>query len=411
MHLSYCTNVHPAEDLDGVLAQLAAYAGPVREAAGLDVLGVGLWLPARVALGLDGSASDVARLRGTLADLGLEVRTLNAFPYGGFHSEVVGRSVYRPTWAERARLQYTQACARVLAALLPDDAAGSISTLPLAWRAPWTPADDDESARALATLSRDLRDLADRTGKVVRIAVEPEPGCVLDTVDDVVGWLAARTDPAGPAERRIDPEHVGVCLDTCHLAVSFADPAGAVRRIADAGLRVVKVQASAALHVDEPGRAKSRAAVARFAEPRYLHQVRERTPSGTVLAADDLGEALGTAPGRPGLPGEGPWRVHFHVPLHARPEPPLAATTGVLREAVAAVRATPHGDEAHLDVETYTWTVLPAGAAGPGLTGPGGPGGTGGPGGDDDGLVAGIAAELRWAREHLTDAREKEIVG
>ncbi|MBL0887671.1 metabolite traffic protein EboE [Myceligenerans indicum] len=392
MHLSYCTNVHPAEDVDGVVAQLATYAGPVREAAGLDVLGVGLWLPAQVAHRLDTTPTDLDRLRGALADHGLEVRTLNAFPYGGFHSAVVGRSVYRPTWAERARLQYTQACARVLAALLPGGAAGSISTLPLAWRAPWTPADDDESARALAGLSRDLRELADRTGHVVRIAVEPEPGCVLDTVDDVVRWLAARTDAGLAPEQRIDPEHVGVCLDACHLAVSFADPAGAAGRVADAGLRVVKVQASAALQVDDPGQEASRAAVARFAEPRYLHQVRERTPSGTVLAADDLDEALGTARGRPGLPGTGPWRVHFHVPLHARPAPPLASTTGVLREAVAAVHATPHGREAHLDVETYTWTVLPAGVAGLGD--------------EPGGLVAGIAAELRWARENLTADEE-----
>ncbi|GAB3165402.1 metabolite traffic protein EboE [Myceligenerans halotolerans] len=396
MHLSYCTNVHPAEDVDGVVAQLGAYAGPVRAAAGLDVLGVGLWLPARVAHRLDTSPADLDRLRGALADHGLEVRTLNAFPYGGFHTEVVGRSVYRPTWAERARQQYTLACARVLTRLLPEGAAGSISTLPLAWRAPWTPADDEESTRSLAALARELRALADRTGNVVRVAVEPEPGCVLDTVDDVVRWLAARTDAGLPAERWIDPEHVGVCLDTCHLAVSFADPAAAVRRITDAGLRVVKVQASAALQVDEPGRDAARAAVGRFAEPRYLHQVRERTTSGGVLAADDLDEALGTARGRPGLPGDGPWRVHFHVPLHARPQPPLASTTGVLREAVAAVRATPHGHEAHLDVETYTWSVLPAGVAGLDS--------------DGDGLVAGIAAELRWARENLLDDRPAAAV-
>ncbi|MGO1294809.1 MAG: hypothetical protein ACTMIE_11870, partial [Cellulosimicrobium funkei] len=82
------------------------------------------------------------------------------------------------------------------------------------------------------------------------------------------------------------------------------------------------------------------------------------------------------------LPAEGPWRVHFHVPLHHEPAAPLAATTDVLRAAVDAVRAAPHGDEAHLDVETYTWAVLPEGAA-------------------TDSLVAGIAAELRWATTHL----------
>jgi sugar phosphate isomerase/epimerase len=398
MLLSYCTNVHPAEDLDGVIDQLGRYSGPVREAAGLDTLGVGLWLPAELAHRLDRSAADRERLRAALAENRLQVHTLNAFPYGGFHREVVKLAVYSPTWAERARLDYVLACGRVLADLLPDDeqVTGSISTLPLAWRAPWTQADDDEATRAFATLSAELRELAERTGRTVRVAVEPEPGCVLDTVEDVVSWLAARTKAERPDDRRIDPEYVGVCLDTCHLAVSFADPAGAVRRITDAGLRVVKVQASAALEVADPSAPGARDAVGRFVEQRYLHQVRELAPSGEVLASDDLPVALGNADRRPGLPGDGPWRVHFHVPLHHEPDAPLTATTGVLRDAVAAVRAAPHGTEAHLDVETYTWSVLPDSVLG-GV-------GDGALAADADGaggLVAGIAAELRWAGEHL----------
>lgn len=378
MPLSYCTNVHPAEDLDGVLAQLHRYAGPVREAAGLDTLGVGLWLPADLAHRLAASPADRARLRDALARHRLTVHTLNAFPYGGFHADVVKHAVYRPTWADPARAAYTLACAEVLADLLPDGVDGSISTLPLAWREPWSAADDAAATAALADVSAGLRDLAVRTGRTVRLAVEPEPGCVLDTVDDVAGWLGARLG-AGPGQ--IDPEHVGVCLDTCHLAVSFADPVAAVRRIRQAGLRVVKVQASAALHVADPADPVARAAVARFAEQRYLHQVRERS-GGAVHAADDLPEAL------TGLPSAGPWRVHVHVPLHHRPAAPLAATTDVLRDAVTAVLRGPHGDEAHLDVETYTWSVLPDELAARAA----------------DDLVAGIAAELRWAVDHL-DAR------
>jgi hypothetical protein len=221
-------------------------------------------------------------------------------------------------------------------------------------------------------------------------------------VEDVVAWLAARTGPEVPDDRRIDPEYVGVCLDTCHLAVSFADPAGAVRRITDAGLRVVKVQASAALEVADLSAPGARDAVGRFVEQRYLHQVRELAPSGDVLASDDLPVALGNADRRPGLPGEGPWRVHFHVPLHHEPDAPLTATTGVLRDAVAAVRAAPHGAEAHLDVETYTWSVLPDGVLGAaaGADRAAGAGGVAGAHGAA-GLVAGIAAELRWAGEHL----------
>jgi len=377
MPLSYCTNVHPAEDLDGVLGQLDRYAGPVREAAGLDTLGVGLWLPADLAHRLAASPDDRDRLRAALARHRLTVHTLNAFPYGGFHAEVVKHAVYTPTWADPDRAAYTLACAEVLADLLPEGVDGSISTLPLAWREPWTPADDAAATAALAAVSAGLRELAARTGRTVRLAVEPEPGCVLDTVADVVGWLEPRLG-AGPGQ--IDPEHVGVCLDTCHLAVSFADPVAAVRRIRQAGLRVVKVQASAALHVEDPADPVSRAAVARFAEPRYLHQVRERS-GGAVHAADDLPDALAAG----GLPGAGAWRVHVHVPLHARPAAPLSATTDVLRDAVTAVLRGPHGDAAHLDVETYTWAVLPDDLAARAA----------------DDLVAGIAAEVRWAVDHL----------
>lgn len=370
MRLSYCTNVHPAEDLDGVIRQLREYSGPIRRRAGLEVLGVGLWLPAGLARQLAGDADDRAVLREVLTEEGLQLHTINAFPYGGFHNEVVKLDVYRPTWAERERLEYTLNCAEVLAALLPENTDGSISTLPLAWREPWTQNDDDDATSAFAELSSRLRNLRERTGRTVRIAVEPEPGCVLDTVADVVSWLGARVD------RGIDPEFVGLCVDTCHLAVSFADPADAANQIEAAGLRVVKVQASAALHVPDPTSAAARAALRTFAEPRYLHQVRERGAAG-VLAADDLAEALDQ------LPAEAPWRVHFHIPLHHVPAAPLETTVSVLQQTVAEIARRPYGHEVHLDIETYTWSVLPGGQVG---------------------IVDGIAAEIGWAESHLLAA-------
>jgi sugar phosphate isomerase/epimerase len=358
MTLSYCTNVHPAEDLPGVLAQLDRYAVPVRERFGAE-LGLGLWLSAPVAKALAEDAGSRAGLRAALDARGLVVRTLNAFPYGGFHQEVVKHRVYHPDWTTTARRDYTLDCATVLADLLPEGGRGSISTLPLAWRQPWSP---DEHARALAGIGEaaaGLRALADRTGRTVRLAVEPEPGCVVDDVADAVRLLAGR----------VDEEFVGLCLDTCHLAVSFADPAAAVRSIADAGLRVVKVQASAALELADP--ADARTVLAPFAEPRYLHQVRALV-DGRVHRADDLPEAFTD------LPADGPWRVHFHVPLHADPPAPLRSTTDVLRQAMAAVREVGH--EPDVEVETYTWSVLPGGV---------------------DDLAEGIAAELRWARQNL----------
>lgn len=372
MELSYCTNVHPAEDLAGVLTQLDAFAGPARRAAGLEELGVGLWLPADLARQLAESVEDREQLRHRLEANGLVLRTVNAFPFAAFHAEVVKLDVYLPDWSDPRRAAYTLDCARVLAAFLPEGSAGSISTLPLGWREPWTEESDRLAFAALAHVSDSLRALREETGRTVRIAIEPEPGCVLDTVSDVVEWLSPRLGPEG--SDGIDPEFIGVCLDTCHLAVSFADPAAAVRQIADAGLRVVKVQASAALHVADPADVESREAVSTFVEQRYLHQTRELSADGTVLAADDLPEALSE------LPACGPWRVHFHVPLHLAPRAPLTATTDVLTAALEAVRGIPHGEEAHVDVETYTWSVLPDGV---------------------EDLVEGIAGEVRWAATEL----------
>ncbi|PPG32670.1 metabolite traffic protein EboE [Rathayibacter sp. AY2B9] len=372
MHLSYCTNVHPAEDLAGVVRQLDVYAGPARVAAGLALVGVGLWIPRDLAARLVASAEDRAVLRAALQRNGLEVRTLNAFPYAAFHAEVVKLDVYRPDWTTPERLQYTIDCARILADLLPAGADGSISTLPLGWREGWGREQDEAACRNLARLVEELRDLRRSTGHAIRLAIEPEPGCILDTVDDVVDWLHPRIGV-------VDPAYVGVCLDTCHLAVSFADPVSAVRRIRDAGLRVVKVQASAALHLEDPS---GRAALTPFVEKRYLHQTRENGIDG-VLRVDDLPEALGT------LPGTGPWRVHFHVPLHHRPEAPLSATTAVLAEAVSAVDAAWPYDEIHLDVETYTWSVL---ADAP------------------SDLSTGIGAELAWAAAHLLTPASREAL-
>lgn len=357
--LSYCTNVHPATDVTGLLDQLDRYAVPIRDRLDRSSLGVGLWLPANVVRELLTTPAKLTRLRHELTARGLRVVTLNAFPYGGFHDDVVKHAVYRPDWTERARLDYTLDCARVLAELLPADAEyGSISTLPLAWREPWSAGHDAQAEAALAKVSAGLRRITAHTGRRIVLAVEPEPGCVLDTMRDAVRWLAGR----------VDRSYIGLCLDTCHFAVSFEDPVAVLAEIEQAGLTIAKVQVSAALHVPDPADARARRALAEFAEPRYLHQVRE-LDDGVVRSADDLPADL---------PGRGPWRVHYHVPLHAVPAAPLRSTTDVTR---AIWEALPHNEHLHADVETYTWTVLPERHR--------------------EDLVTGIASELTWVEENL----------
>ncbi|HSK26501.1 MAG TPA: hypothetical protein VK894_06285, partial [Jiangellales bacterium] len=159
------------------------------------------------------------------------------------------------------------------------------------------------------------------------------------------------------------------------------DAAEAVAALAAAGLPVVKAQPAAALHADSPADPATREALAGFAEDRFLHQVRERR-GRRLIARDDLPDALGEA--RP-LPGRGPWRVHFHVPVHADPAPPLRSTRDELVAALAALVGGPIPVTDHLEVETYTWTVLPPGQRPV----------------DEAGLVAGLAAELDWVRDRL----------
>ncbi|MFF8694567.1 metabolite traffic protein EboE [Streptomyces sp. NPDC015144] len=370
IHLAYCTNVHPAETLDGITAQLTDHAQQVRQHLGTDLVGLGLWLPADVAHHLADHPDATAALRRALTTRGLETVTLNGFPYRGFHSPVVKRGVYFPDWSEPARLTYTLNLAKVLAALLPEDAAhGSISTLPLAWRTPWTGVQRSAAARHLDDLAAGLKRIEAETGRTIRVGLEPEPGCVAET-----------TAQAAQAIAGADHDWIGLCLDACHLAVQHEDPKSAVAALVAEGVPIVKLQASSALVADTPAATETRAALRPFAEPRFLHQVREQGPGNTLHGSDDLAPALAGA-----LPADAPWRIHYHVPLHDQPEPPLRTTSDSLQE---TLRATLGGERAltdHIEVETYTWDVLPAGLRPTGAAG----------------IAAGIAAELEWTHGEL----------
>jgi sugar phosphate isomerase/epimerase len=365
LHLAYCSNVHPAEDVDGIVAQLRRFAGPVRQRIGVDKLGIGLWLPVTAVEELTSGAATLRTLVEVLAAEKLEVFTVNGFPYRGFQSPSVKYRVYRPDWAESERLDYTLRLAWVLSHLLPDDVAeGSISPLPLMWRdrkdeATWAVAQGalDDAAEGLAKLTAE-------TGRPIRLAVEPEPGCAIESTSQAIAALA-----------QVDHEWIGACLDACHLAVQFEDPVVAVRSVAEADLPIVKSQLSCALRAPVPSAAPW---LADYVEPRFLHQTRERTPAGEVLGVDDLDTALNG-----GLPGHGEWRVHYHVPVHSDRHTTQAELVATLRTLVG--QETPV--TTHLEVETYTWSVLP-----PDLRP-----------NDDAGLVEGLAKELTWVASQLTD--------
>ncbi|MBT0767584.1 metabolite traffic protein EboE [Kineosporia sp. J2-2] len=352
VHLSYCTNMHPAEDLEGILAQLHTFAGPVRRGLGWPVLGVGLWLPAPAARHLASDRRALDLLRRTLTAEGLEVVTLNGFPYRSFQADVVKGAVYRPDWLERERLDYTLDLAAVLHRLLPPDAAsGSISTLPFGWRTRF-PGGTGPADAAMVAVATELQSLAGEFGRPVRLAVEPEPGCVVETL---AGGLEA-------VARLGVPEWIGMCLDACHLATQFED--ASVTGLLDVHqVGLYKTQVSNALRVI----GDDRSWLADFAEPRFLHQVRQEDGHGE----DDLDEATMKA-----LDPEQEWRVHYHMPLDRAER----TTQPELRDTLKALVGGDRALTTHLDVETYTWSVLP---------------------GQDRPLVEAIAGELGWTAAQL----------
>lgn len=356
--LSYCTNVHPGRSVAEVEAGLDRYTANVARGFGRP-LAAGLWLAEPVVRELMSTNDGVARFSEGLKRRGLTCHTLNAFPYGDFHSERVKEKVYLPDWTQPQRLDYTERCAVVLAALLPEGVEGSISTLPLGFKGFTHPADfNDRCAGQLIELARRFAALRERTGKLVRLAIEPEPYCVLETTEEAIAffqqlWKQAEAAGALDAART----HLGLCFDVCHQAVEFENVGESVAALDRAGVRINKVHISCAIQLDQPAsNAEARAALRRYVEPRYLHQTFARLADGRILRAVDLTEQLASEPGADFRSAEA-WRVHFHVPVNAERLGPLGTTRSALVEALSAVTALDYAP--HLEVETYTWEVLP----------------------------------------------------
>jgi len=356
--LSYCTNVHPGRSLAEVEEGLDRYTAALRENYGA-ALAAGLWLAAPVVAELLADAQKLPAFRDGLCRRRLSCHTLNAFPYGDFHSRRVKDNVYLPDWSDRRRLAYTIDCARILAALLPEGVEGSISTVPLAFKGFSHAADHlDRCADQLLEAAVALDRVHGETGRLIRLAIEPEPYCLIETTAEAVSFfdrLWSRASQAGQLETA--KRHLGLCYDVCHQAVEFEDIPQSIRALTTAGLRINKVHITCALELDAPGRNnEGRQALAGYVEERYLHQTLAHTRTGAILRQIDLTKELALDPPAEFRDAE-TWRIHFHVPVNAEHLGPLRTTRNELKQALAAVSELDYAP--HLEVETYTWEVLP----------------------------------------------------
>ena len=376
-HLTYCSNIHPGETWEEVRRNLADYLPGIRRQLCPDALfGVGLRLSAQAAADLD-TPERLEELKSFLTAGSCYVFTLNGFPYGLFHRTRVKEEVYLPDWKHEERLRYTNSLARIMAALLPDEPGleGSVSTVPGAFKSEVNgPADVEQMARLMLRHVAELHRLSTSTGKTITLALEPEPCCYLETVAEVVAFFADHLFsasllgelagelgmPLAQAEE-VARRHLGLCYDACHAAVEYEDTSQALAAIEAAGIKICKFQISSALKLNcRRGEGDAEAALSPFAEGTYLHQVVEKSDAGLTRFTDlplafEHDRQAATESGT-GEPIE--WRVHFHVPVFLEQMKDFATTQDdliVLLEHIKAGTRCPY-----LEVETYTWDVLPA---------------------------------------------------
>ena len=355
--LTWCANLQPAAGLDDLREFLQGQAREVRRArGGKEPLGLGLWLPGRLVSRLKMNPRELRALEQEFSREGFFLATANVFPMGRFHGKGVKEKVYLPSWASKERLEYTLRAMEVAAVLARKGEALPVSTLPLGW-----PGSVEEGEALLregtANLVRAARGAEERSLQEevdLVLSLEPEPGCLLEKAADFFGWFENDLLPAARKEglEEVCRRRVGLCLDACHQAVMGEDPARALEEAAQKGIRVGKIQLSSALEV-RPAAPGWREALAPFDEPVYLHQVTWWDEEGGLRGVFmDLPQALGRVEaGRQAL-----WRVHFHLPLFWEGEGPLGGTAP---QALPPLLERKDLLPTLLEVETYTWRVLP----------------------------------------------------
>ncbi len=370
-HLTYCTNIHPGEEWPEVASTLKQHLPGLKAQVSPDApFGVGLRLSNRAAVTLL-EGDRLSRFHDWLQSEGLYVFTLNGFPYGSFHGTRVKDDVYAPDWRSEKRAAYTRLLARILARLLPDGLTGSISTSPLSYK-PWLDAETQETAFRrgsyhLAEMAETLAQIEAETGTHLHVDLEPEPDCLIENTAESIAFFQEWLWPVGGSHlanqlgvsqdeaESLLQRHVQLCYDTCHFAVEYEEPETVFDRLSTAGVPIGKIQLSAALRVSLPeDRSALTDQLQPFAEDTYLHQVVERHNDGSLNRFRDLPDAL---PHLAETDAE-EWRIHYHVPIYSDAYDGLHSTRGDIGRTLAALQEDPFCP--HLEIETYTWDVLPA---------------------------------------------------
>ena len=372
-HLTYCTNIHAGETWTEHFAALQQNIPAIKQRiCPARPFGIGLRLSNAASMELI-QEKNLQRFQQWLQDQDCYVFTLNGFPYGGFHHTVVKDNVHAPDWTTPLRVDYTVRLARILAALLPEGMEGGISTSPLTYRLWHKTAEEkaaafERSTAGILQVVAALMELKETTGKTIHVDIEPEPDGLLESGAEFLQWYHAHLLPMGGSflkekfqfgneeARDAIKEHVQLCYDVCHFAVGYEDHAAVMQQLKEQGIKIGKIQISAALKAILPAAAERDGvmeAFRQFNEPVYLHQVIARKEDGNLKRYADLPDALKEADDL----SVREWRAHYHVPLFIENYGALQSTQKDIQEALRLHQQQPL--TTHLEIETYTWEVLP----------------------------------------------------
>ncbi|AMR33483.1 xylose isomerase [Mucilaginibacter sp. PAMC 26640] len=366
-HLTYCTNIHPGESWDAHFEALQQNFPQIKtEVSPNAPMGIGLRLSNQASIEIL-AGNNVQQFIDWLQENNAYVFTMNGFPYGGFHDTVVKDKVHAPDWTTNERLAYTQRLFEILVRLLPEGMDGGISTSPLSYKYWFTTSGEIKEATLTATrnilkIARQLNDIFEQTGEVLHLDIEPEPDGLLETGREFIDWYEQELLPLGIAyfadqsdAEQIIKRHINLCYDVCHFAIGYERHEEVVAELSAKGIKTGKIQISAALKASFDHYPENKKAIlnefAKFDESTYLHQVIERLEDGRLNRYPDLPDAL--------LSKEdaAEWRAHFHVPIFLEQFGLLSSTQSDIRETLALWKAQLLTN--HLEIETYTWGVLP----------------------------------------------------
>lgn len=364
--LTYCSNIHPAEGWPQVFDSLRRHAPELKRRLSPNApFGIGLRLANTEAVELL-EGSNLHEFAAFLRERGLYVALLNGFPYGCFHDRRLKDQVFAPDWHTAERVDYTLKLVEILRRLLPEGLDGGVSTCPLSykrWHAGASLPDWDLLIHNLLIVVHTMLDVKRRHGRVIHLDIEPEPDGLIENTAELVQFFEVLLSKGAPllaksvqltVSQAKDAlhEHITVCYDLCHFAVEREEPYLTLRALRAAGIRIGRAQLSSAVKVAMsprgPQRNQLEKTLALLADPVYLHQI-----IGDSERFADLPEGIAHL----GNSSDAEWRIHYHVPLFLSDYGALGSTQNEVREALAQLAP---AEVRHLEIETYTWSVLPS---------------------------------------------------